>query len=90
MIGILLCWLLNVAQIGIAALLLLTGDGALPAFFILITAIGALQLAYVAPLWRLMKRHGKALTARGIVIAASVTAVVNIACWAFAASGLHF
>ena len=79
--GLLMCWLLNIAHLGIAALLLFTGERTLPTVFILAGAIGLLQLAYVIPIWRLLRQRGKIMTARGLVIAASITALLNATCW---------
>src|SRR5690349_2339869 len=90
LLGMLLCWLLNIVQLGIAALLLATGERTLPTVFILVGTIGLLQFVYVVPIWRLFKQRGKVMTARGLPIAASVTVLLNAACWGAATSKFHF
>ena len=90
LLGMLLCWLLNIVQLGIAAVLLTTGERTLPTVFILVGAIGLLQFVYVIPIWRLFRNRGKSMTARGLLIAASITALLNAACWGGAVGRLHF
>ena len=77
--GLAICWLLNITQLGIGWLLLVADVRMLPAYYVLIGAIGLVQVAYVVPIWRLLKRRGQSRTARGLLIAASMTAVVNAA-----------
>ena len=74
--GMAICWLLNVAQLGIGWLLLVADVRMLPAYYVLIGAIGAVQVGYVVPIWRLLRRKGKPRTAKGLLIAASMTAVI--------------
>jgi hypothetical protein len=80
-VGMLLCWLLNAVHLGIAAALLYRGESRLPQLFILVGAMGLLQLVYVVPIYRLLKRHGKDSTAKGLVIAAAITALLNAGGW---------
>ena len=80
--GLAICWLLNVAQLGIGWLLLVADVRMLPAFYVLIYAIGLVQVGYVVPLWRLLVRRGKPRTARGLLIAAGVTAGLNLGLFA--------
>ena len=75
--GLAIGWLLNIAQLGIGWLLLVADVRMLPAYYVLIFAIGLVQVGYVVPIWRLLMRRGKPRTARGLLIAAWVTAVVN-------------
>lgn len=83
-VGMLLCWLLNLAHLGIVVLVLfLGGDRTLPGFFILLGAFGLFQFVYLAPVYRLLKRRSKISTAKGIVIAASFTALLNASWWVF-------
>jgi hypothetical protein len=72
------CWLLNVAQLGVGWLLLAADVRMLPAYYGLIGAIGLVQVGYVVPIWRLLRRKGKPRTARGMMIAAGITALSNI------------
>jgi hypothetical protein len=76
-VGAIICWLLNVAQLGIGWLLLVHDDRYLPTVYVLIGAIGIVQVGYVVPIWRLLVRKGKPRAAKGLLIAAGVTALAN-------------
>lgn len=78
LLGMLLCWLLNLAELGIGVLLLSFTEKYLPAVYILIFAIGLVQVGYVVPLWRMLARRGKGRAARGLLWAALVTLAVNL------------
>ncbi len=73
-----ICWLLNVAQLGVGWLLLVADVRMLPAYYVLIGAIGLVQVGYVVPIWRLLRRKGKPHTARGLVIAAFFTFALDL------------
>jgi hypothetical protein len=73
-----ICWLLNVAQLGIGWLLLVADVRMLPAYYVLIGTIGVVQVGYVVPIWRLLRRKGKPKTAQGLLLAAVLTALINI------------
>ncbi len=73
------CWLLNVAQLGIGWLVFVSDERMLPVAYTIIGAIGLVQVGYVVPIWRLLRRNGKPRTAKGLLIAAAVTAVLNVA-----------
>ncbi|HET9365551.1 MAG TPA: hypothetical protein VFP71_11145 [Candidatus Angelobacter sp.] len=73
-----ICWLLNIAQLGIGWLVFVSDERMLPAGYVLIGAIGLVQVGYVVPIWRLLRRKGKRRTAKGLLIAAAVTAVLNL------------
>jgi hypothetical protein len=75
--GFAICWLMNIAQLGIGWLLLVADERTLPAVYVLIGAIGLSQVGYVAPIWRLLTRRGQLRTARGLLVAAGITAAVN-------------
>jgi len=75
--GLAICWLLNIAQLGIGWLLLVADVRLLPAYYVLVWAIGMVQVGYVIPLWRLLARRGLARTAKGLLIAAALTALAN-------------
>ena len=77
--GMAICWLLNVAQLGVGWLLLVADVRMLPAYYVLVGAIGLVQVGYVVPLWRLLRRKGKPRTARGLMIAAALTLIADIA-----------
>lgn len=73
-----ICWLLNIAQLGIGWLLLVADVRMLPAYYVLIGAIGAVQAGYVVPIWRLLRRKGKPRTGKGVLLGAGLTAFMNI------------
>jgi hypothetical protein len=75
--GMAICWLLNVAQLGIGWLLLVADVRMLPAYYVLVGAIGVVQVGYVVPIWRLLRRNGKPRTAKGLTIAALLTLIFD-------------
>ena len=75
--GMAICWLLNVAQLGIGWLLLVADVRMLPAYYVLVGAIGVVQVGYVVPIWRLLQRNGKLRTAKGLIIAALLTLIFH-------------
>jgi hypothetical protein len=77
--GMAICWLLNVAQLGIGWLLLVGDVRMLPAYYVLVGAIGVVQVGYVVPIWRLLRRKGKPRTAKGLLIAAILTFIADVA-----------
>ena len=81
--GMVICWLLNIAQLGISWLLLVADDRMLSFVFVLAGMIGLVQVGYVAPIWRLLRRKGKVRTAKGLLFAAIVTLTVNAGVWIF-------
>jgi len=50
----------------------------LPAYYALVGAIGLLQVGYVVPIWRLLRRKGKPQTARGMMLPPGSTAFLNV------------
>ena len=76
--GMAICWLLNIAQLGVGWLLLVADVRMLPAYYVLVGAIGVVQIGYVVPIWRLLRRKGKPRAATGLALAAGLTALVNI------------
>ena len=76
--GMAICWLLNIAQLGVGWLLLVADVRMLPAYYVLVGAIGLVQIGYVVPIWRLLRRKGKPRTANGLLLAAALTALMNI------------
>jgi hypothetical protein len=79
--GAVACWLLNLAQVGIGWLMLAADERMLPVAFVVVGMAGLVQVGYVVPLWRLLKRKGKPRTAQGLLAAAAVTLMVNAALW---------
>src|SRR5579859_5369104 len=76
--GMAICWLLNMAQLGVGWLLLVADVRMLPAYYVLVGALGLVQVGYVIPIWRLLRRKGKPKTAKGLLLAAALTALANI------------
>jgi|SRR5215469_8600669 len=79
--GLLVCWLLNVTQLGIACLSFAFGERTLPAVVVLVGAIGLLQVGYVAPLWYVFRRRGAKKMAKGIALGAVFTLLLNAVFW---------
>jgi hypothetical protein len=77
--GMAIGWLLNIAQLGIGWLLLVADARMLPFYCVLVGAIGIVQVGYVIPIWRLLRRKGNPRAARGMLIAAIITAGFNVA-----------
>jgi len=80
-VGLVVCWLLNLAHLGVAYLIFATGERTLPTVFVLVGAIGLVQIAYVAPIWYLLRRRGKKRMATGLAIAAGTTLLFNGTFW---------
>lgn len=73
-----ICWLLNIAQLGIGWLLLVADVRMLPAYYVLVGAIGLVQVGYIVPIWRLLRRKGKSKTAKGLLISAVLTLALDV------------
>ena len=80
-LGMIVCWLLNMVHLGVAYLFFVSGDRTLPTVFVLVGAIGLLQIAYVVPIWYAVRRRGKRRMAKGIAIAACITLLANSILW---------
>jgi hypothetical protein len=76
--GLGICWGLNLVQFGFSVTGLIVPPLLLLSFTL--AGFGLIQLAYVVPTYISFKRRGQVMTARGLVIAASVTALLNTAC----------
>ncbi len=78
--GLAICWCLNVLAFLLGLVLLVTAQGAFASVgFLLTSVIGVGQFLYVLPLYYSKKTH-EPLTAEGISIAASITALLNASC----------
>ncbi len=75
--GVIICWLFNLVQLGTAFFLLATSEKTLPFVYVLLTALGLVQIGYIAPIYRLLRRRGRLNTARGLLAAACATVIVN-------------
>lgn len=80
-LGLLVCWLLNMVQLGVAWLLLVRSERMLPSVFVLVGALGLLQIGYVVPLWYVFRRRGMKRMAKGLLLAAVFTLLVNVVFW---------
>ena len=72
------CWLLNVVQLGIALLLLSSSEKLLPAVYTLSVALGLVQIGYVVPLWRYLRRKNRRDVAMGLLLAAGISLCINL------------
>ncbi len=74
----LVCWLLNVVQLGIAFVLLASSEKTLSSVYVLTLALWAVQFGYVVPIYRILKRKKRAYAARGLLTAACITAIIIV------------
>ncbi len=77
-LGMLICWLLNVVQLGIAFVLLSSSEKLLPAVYTLSLALGLIQISYVVPLWRYLRRKNRRDAATGLLMAAGISLCINL------------
>jgi hypothetical protein len=80
-LGLIVCWLLNMVHLGVAYLFFVSGERTLSAVFVLVGAIGLLQIGYVAPIWYVMRRRGRRRMATGLAVAAGITLLFNASFW---------
>ncbi|HLK53341.1 MAG TPA: hypothetical protein VKU42_07785 [Candidatus Angelobacter sp.] len=76
--GMAICWLLNIAQLGIGWLLLIADVRLISSFYVMVAAIGLTQVGYVVPIWRLLVRKGRPRVAKGLLVAAGITVLLNL------------
>jgi hypothetical protein len=76
--GMLVCWLLNVVQLGIAFVLLASSEKALSSVYVLTLALWLVQFGYVIPIYRILKRKGRRHAAHGLVTAACISAIITV------------
>jgi hypothetical protein len=83
--GLLICWGLNILEIFLGFLALgagLGGNGnSMGVTIVLVGGVGLFQLLYLLPIYVLLRNKGKAETMKGMIIAASITALLNASCW---------
>ena len=77
--GMLICWGLNLLTIALGLVTIATLLGPI----LLIGGIGLAQILYVWPLYNKYKRENQPDTGKGLVIGASVTALLNTGCLGF-------
>jgi hypothetical protein len=73
---------MNVGGLVVSALTIVTGVG----IFILL-AFGLTQLLWLVPLYAYYKREGETETAKGVLIAAGISFLLNATCWGVVLSG---
>ena len=76
-LGMAICWLLNVAQLGVGWLLLVADVRMLPAYYVLVGAIGLVQVGYVVPIWRLLRRKENLEQPQASLLAAGLHLYLN-------------
>ena len=77
-LGLLLCWGCNIVHSVMGFVLVF----AYPQVgMVLFGGIGLVQLAYVVPVCLHYRKQGKSNTVKGLIIAASITALLNASCW---------
>jgi hypothetical protein len=76
--GMLVCWLLNVVQLGIAFVLLAGSEKALPSVYVLTLALWLVQFGYVIPIYRVLRRKQRPYAAYGLLTAACITAIITV------------
>lgn len=74
----LICWLLNVVQLGIAFVLLASSEKTLSSVYVLTLALWLVQFGYVIPIYRVLKRNSRPHAAHGLLIAACISAGVTV------------
>ena len=77
-LGLLICWGCNIVHLGIGFFLILS---VMPLGVFVFGGIGVVQLAYVIPLCLRFKANGQTNLMKGLIIGASVTALLNVGCW---------
>jgi hypothetical protein len=77
-LGLLICWGCNILHLASTWVLILM---VAPVGMILFGGIGIVQLAYVISLCLHFKRKGQTNVMKGLIIAASITALLNVGCW---------
>ena len=76
-LGLLLCWGSNIGEVIMGGFTVMVPYVGIP----LVGGVGIIQLIYVLPLYFSFRKEGKTATAKGLVIAASITALLNATCW---------
>ena len=76
--GLAICWGCNILNLiaGWILIFVLPPVGA-----VVFGGIGLVQLAYVIPFCRHFKSKGQTNVVKGLIIAASITTLLNVGCW---------
>ncbi len=76
--GLAICWGCNILNLVVGWVLIFFVE---PVGMIVFGGIGLVQLVYVIPFCRHFKSDGQTNIVKGLIIAASVTALLNVGCW---------
>jgi hypothetical protein len=77
-LGMVICWGCNIAHLALGMFLIST---MLPIGVVVFGGIGIVQFAYIIPLYIHLKKTGQTNTVKGLIIAASITVLLNVGCW---------
>jgi hypothetical protein len=77
-LGLIICWGCNTVHLALGWFLIVA---VVPVGIVVFGGMGLVQLAYVIPLCFHFKRKGQTNVMKGLIIAASVTALLNVGCW---------
>jgi len=76
--GLAICWGCNILHLIAGWILLFV---LLPVGMVVFGGIGLVQLVYIIPFYRHFKSQGQTNVVKGLIIAASITALLNVGCW---------
>jgi len=77
-LGMVVCWLFNLVELGVGVFVFSITEKQMAAAYVLVYAIGLVQVGYVVPLWRVFRRRELQRTASGVLTAAIATLVLNL------------
>jgi hypothetical protein len=78
LMGLGICWGCNILHLVAGWILVFV---AMPLGLVVFGGIGLVQLVYVIPFCRRFKSKGQTNIVKGLIIAASITALLNVGCW---------
>ena len=65
----------------VSVLVLLASSVMVPLALYVVTLVGIVQLLWLGPLWNSYRRKGNTESAKGVLLAAGITFLLNAACW---------
>ena len=77
-LGLVICWGCNIAHLALGWFFIFALP---PVGMVVFGAIGVVQLAYVIPVALYLDNKGQTDMMKGLIIAASITALLNVGCW---------
>ena len=77
-LGLVICWGCNILHLASSWVLIFIVP---PVGMIVFGGVGLVQLLYVVPLCLHFKKKGQPKVMKGLIIAASITALLNVGCW---------